>query len=298
MADVNQQLNGVEWTPVGGEAPAPKKPALPKWLVAGFLGVLGVVLVVALAVFLLQMLKKNGVANGVEQEMAASTFDCESARDVEKCKQSIAPRRAQESGNPAYCKGLVDAALDSCLNAAALTARDEKICADMKDDAARTDCKDAVHALTIASDDSYEACAEFSDAQVQRDCEHAWIRDHILAGDCAYAQISDALCTDGEVYASAINAKNPDLCAPIVDADVRVECVVVVSPGDRDGDGVDADEEESFGTSDSAQDSDGDGLMDGEEIRTHGTDPTVSDTDGDSFSDGVEVQNGFNPLSP
>ena len=40
------------------------------------------------------------------------------------------------------------------------------------------------------------------------------------------------------------------------------------------------------------------GLTDGEEINTHLTDPLAEDTDGDGISDGDEVAQGSNPLDP
>ena len=43
-------------------------------------------------------------------------------------------------------------------------------------------------------------------------------------------------------------------------------------------------------------DTDGDGLLDGEELVNYLTDPTVSDTDGDGMPDGWEVKYGLNPL--
>ena len=44
------------------------------------------------------------------------------------------------------------------------------------------------------------------------------------------------------------------------------------------------------------EDSDGDGLTDGEETNTYFTDPHKADTDGDGFSDFVEVMGGSDPL--
>ena len=45
-------------------------------------------------------------------------------------------------------------------------------------------------------------------------------------------------------------------------------------------------------------DTDGDGLLDGEELFNYLTDPTSSDTDGDGMPDGWEVKYGLNPLDP
>ena len=50
-----------------------------------------------------------------------------------------------------------------------------------------------------------------------------------------------------------------------------------------------------YGTSCASQDSDKDGLTDGEEVYTYDTDPTEADTDGDGLNDGDEILLGFNP---
>ena len=66
---------------------------------------------------------------------------------------------------------------------------------------------------------------------------------------------------------------------------------------DSDGDGL-TNGEELFdhGTEPTNPDTDGDGLSDGEEVNTYGTDPLNSDTDGDGLTDGEEVNtHGTNP---
>ena len=40
-------------------------------------------------------------------------------------------------------------------------------------------------------------------------------------------------------------------------------------------------------------DSDDDGLLDGDEVDTHGTDPLSDDSDGDGLTDGDEINNLF-----
>lgn len=67
--------------------------------------------------------------------------------------------------------------------------------------------------------------------------------------------------------------------------------------GDPDEDGQTNAQEYAAGTDPMGEDSDGDGLRDGEELLLHGTDPLVYDTDGDGLRDGWEVTYAFDPLS-
>lgn len=65
---------------------------------------------------------------------------------------------------------------------------------------------------------------------------------------------------------------------------------------DTDRDGLTDEQENELGTSIIVDDSDGDGLSDGEEVNTWKTDPLVPDTDGDGFLDGAEVSQSYDPL--
>jgi len=58
---------------------------------------------------------------------------------------------------------------------------------------------------------------------------------------------------------------------------------------DTDGDGLSNSDEVVYGTNPLLEDTDFDGLKDGEEIYTYDTNATVSDTDGDGLKDGEEV---------
>ena len=59
---------------------------------------------------------------------------------------------------------------------------------------------------------------------------------------------------------------------------------------DTDDDGLlDGDEVNTYGTDPLDDDSDDDGLPDGPEVNEYGTDPNLADTDGDGESDGDEV---------
>lgn len=65
---------------------------------------------------------------------------------------------------------------------------------------------------------------------------------------------------------------------------------------DEDGDGLSLLQEMSLGTYSWEDDSDVDGLLDGDEIFTYGTDPMDDDTDDDGIEDGDEVKLGTDPL--
>lgn len=67
---------------------------------------------------------------------------------------------------------------------------------------------------------------------------------------------------------------------------------------DTDNDGLTNLEEFQYATDPNNNDSDNDGLLDGEEINTHLTNPLNNDSDGDGLSDGQEVNEyGTNPLA-
>lgn len=65
---------------------------------------------------------------------------------------------------------------------------------------------------------------------------------------------------------------------------------------DFDQDALSNIEEYSLAINPKDQDTDGDGLLDGEEVYTYHTNPLLKDTDGDGLSDGDEIKLGFNPL--
>lgn len=68
---------------------------------------------------------------------------------------------------------------------------------------------------------------------------------------------------------------------------------------DTDSDGLfDGEEVKDYGTNPNDEDSDDDNLSDGEEVLVYFTDPNNNDTDGDGMLDGKEIENGTDPLDP
>ena len=66
---------------------------------------------------------------------------------------------------------------------------------------------------------------------------------------------------------------------------------------DQDGDGLNRVQEQYYKTNYTLNDTDGDGLLDGDEVYLYRTNATNNDTDGDGWSDGYEILNGFDPLN-
>ncbi len=70
------------------------------------------------------------------------------------------------------------------------------------------------------------------------------------------------------------------------------------SKEDNDGDGLNTIEEKAYGTNIALIDSDYDGVDDGIEVRQLSSNPTVEDTDGDGLLDGEEYSMGLSPIWP
>jgi hypothetical protein len=66
---------------------------------------------------------------------------------------------------------------------------------------------------------------------------------------------------------------------------------------DPDGDGLTNIEEYNFGTDPLLNDTDKDGISDGDEVYVYYTDPTKPDSDNDSYNDGSEVANCYDPIT-
>ena len=73
---------------------------------------------------------------------------------------------------------------------------------------------------------------------------------------------------------------------------------VMIPEKDCDGDNLLYKDEFYYGTDPCEEDTDGDGLSDGNEVNLYETDPTLLDTDGDDYTDGQEVVAGSDPKSP
>lgn len=302
QSSFNRQVQWIDVPNSGTPNPsgsAPKAGGPPKGLRIAIMVVMSLVGIILAIVFIRSIINTSFVGKQaqMQSDTQAAIDDCRrNAQDVDRCLQSIATRLAQQNGNSAYCKDLSGDEFDSCMTLAALAARDQTLCKQVKDDTLQTSCVDAIISVSRSSQ-SLDACKELSDSSLQASCRQDVMLQAAINGNCSIPDMSPDLCAAGSVIHDARDARNPALCDSISEAyyDTCVEIAGVIP--DIDLDGITADEEERLGTSDQNSDSDGDGLTDKEEVSQYGTDPAKADTDGDGFSDGVEIQNGFDPLS-
>lgn len=71
---------------------------------------------------------------------------------------------------------------------------------------------------------------------------------------------------------------------------------ILLPYADDDNDGLNNTEEINHGTDPFLDDTDGDGIIDGDEVSLYNTNPVISDSDGDGMNDGWEVYYDLNPL--
>jgi DNA-binding beta-propeller fold protein YncE len=100
--------------------------------------------------------------------------------------------------------------------------------------------------------------------------------------NCPIAPNSDQLDTDWDDAGNVCDDDDDD--DGLLDA-VETDTGIFVGPGDT-------------GTDPLLQDTDSDGLSDGDEVNIYGTNPLLADTDGDGYDDGVEVAAGTDPNDP
>jgi serine/threonine protein kinase len=109
------------------------------------------------------------------------------------------------------------------------------------------------------------------------------------------------LCVSLAVVYATFNGRNQDATATAVAqaALIATQTETARLGDDSDGDGLtDGQETDISNTDPNNPDSDGDGLSDGEEVNIVGSDPNNPDSDGDGLSDGDEAIWNSDPLNP
>lgn len=99
--------------------------------------------------------------------------------------------------------------------------------------------------------------------------------------------VSDTVPSTHIVNATVIN----EAMEPVTDS-----VTITFAAPDADGDGLSDAEEQNLGTDPADDDSDDDGVLDGDEVNTYSTNPLAADTDGDGMPDGYEITHNLLPL--
>lgn len=195
--------------------------------------------------------------------------------------QEKAPAAADRSKEPACDKNLASSSRLYCIENidTILNASSSKSCDEIKNEAARADCRTGYVIKEAAREGNLKGCESLTGASAQNSCE------------------------DQALFSMAISRGDSSFCGNINNQDDKNTCLAVVKKVpkktiDSDQDGLLDVEERFYNTDPKNPDSDGDGLLDGEEVYKYRTDPNNKDSDGDGFSDGAEVRRGFDPAGP
>ncbi len=251
---------------------------------------IGVVLVAGAVVlfFVKRYQAKLAIEEGqTETVIKTATTDCLQAKDQAACEALAQTNLAKTQASLAYCLGLAGDDYDNCVTVVAIAVQDEAICKKVVDAKKKTACEQVISIVVAKEADTYEACDEIEDADLQAGCQQSWIASRLLAGECVTPPMSESECATANALKPALEAKDLALCDAIVNEDDHDLCVEVVGA---------LQPKEAVEVVDTTTDSDGDGLADFDETNTWKTDPTKADTDGDGYDDGIEVKGGYNPL--
>lgn len=285
-----------------GYDPSIETPSRPPWriiaLIAG-----AVVLAVGLIVLALLFVRSRRSVS-IDQENLArvgtqleqSLAGCAEEPDPDACRAQKVRLAAEATGAESLCGYLEGEAYDECVWTLAREQDDRELCELIADEGNAATCSDSILLKAAMADLDPDLCADIVSPETKASCEEV-VAGPLTSTNCPDRRDAD-YCAQFELYVTAQERQDPDVCDQISDRELSSTCVEVVSPGDRDFDGLDAEEEELLGSSDTSSDTDGDGLSDADEANVYGSDPANADTDGDGFADGSEVQNGYNPNGP
>ena len=261
---------------------------------------LGVILIIVVVVLVVRARNAAEIdqtkLDRTTDQVNSAIANCENAADPQACRASAIEEAAITVGDSDVCGMLEGEERDSCLWVLARDKQDASVCKEIENEADRASCNDEVTMKAALYAGNADACNGISDADAKENCRSTILQQQAHAGSCDSQELGVPYCNGIPLMESAVAARNPAGCDPIVDEELKADCKDIIGPGDVDRDDLNATLEARYGTSDTNPDSDGDGLTDFAEVNEWGTDPVNFDTDGDSFSDGQEVAGGYNPL--
>ena len=293
--------NQTQWYPVNAGSPLPTpgeaEARRKKWTRIGVASAIALLVVIIVFFFVRSAWEQRSTQKVVRAEKQTQAMgSCDQTKNPEKCKSAVPVDLARKEGDTGYCANLSSQERDTCLNAAALTAKDAAICKQIANVDQAALCQDAVIAFLVREQGESDAlCAQYATPSTQDVCVHNYLVALARKGDCSDTRIDEALCKESKYLQQAVEARDPSFCDQIHADEAKAGCRERVGSGDVDGDGLDALAEAQNGSNDHLVDTDGDGLTDLQEIQTYFTNPSKSDTDGDGYPDGIEVAGGYDP---
>lgn len=187
------------------------------------------------------------------------------------------------------CADINDASKrDNCVYVQASKSSDPSACASINNNELLQSCKNnAMYDIAKSDDD----CRKISDAAIKNKC---FLK--VVSFEGFKSCNNSVECMDEVRYNEAVSSGQSARCMVIANQKTRDKCLKATDTAtDTDKDGIsDYNELNLYRTNPGKADSDNDGYADGQEAAIL-TDPNNPDTDGDKHKDGEEVRDGFNP---
>ncbi len=286
-----------ELTPDGREVKQPQKikSVLPRWILFALAGIgIGIVIVLLVVLILNLIGGDDQISEQAEQTLEQQYADCEDSKDPNACQSALRSELAREMGEISICEGLSSNEYANCISLIAYDRVDESLC-NVLDSDEKNNCKDLVYQIKSKDELSLKFCRKIVDETLMVSCEKQITSLIIASGLCAEYDVDVSLCDAKRLMEDAATSGDANACEALGGESAEI-CLDIIVSVDEDKDGLTRKMEFENGTNDHDEDSDDDGLMDGDEVLYYGTSPINLDTDGDGYSDFEEVMNGFNPL--
>ena len=200
----------------------------------------------------------------VQGEIAKADSACADAADPSLCQKSVLDQAAQSMNTPEACKALKDpAALNDCVWGVAVKAGDAKICSQITAASVAASCADGVALKKAVDARNEQLCASVKDEMKRASCVEA--AAPTTAANCTARGKGAAECTARTAIEAAAAKRDPSLCTAVA-ADFQDLCRELVVD-DVDLDGLVAADEALYGSNPNKADTDGDGFKDGDEVK-------------------------------
>ncbi len=206
-----------------------------------------------------ELTPREKAIQALEERRSACSSD-----DV-NCLRSATADVARETGVGDVCVGLEGGEYSSCISLAAKSARSTTLCDSLMGEEDKNSCRDGVILARANAGDLMTLCASASRESVRYACEGLITQRAIREGNCVAYGVPEEACTTQMRIESILASGSPSACAELP-SEERATCQDLFASRDSDTDGLSAEQEARYGTSDTMQDTDGDGVFDGDEV--------------------------------